>query len=71
MERMIRMVLKEKILEVIDELPEELLSEIVDFIGYLKTKKTDKKYEDITLASEEILSKDWLKQEEEEAWIHL
>lgn len=62
------MILKEKIQEEIDDLPEQLLSEVADFIGYLRTKHYNQRCYDITMASQEILAKDWMKEEEEEAW---
>ena len=62
------MILKEKIQEELDEMPEQLLSEVADFIGYLRTKHLNQRLFDITMASEEILSKDGMKDEEDDAW---
>lgn len=62
---------KEKIIEEIESLPDYLLDEVVDFIGYLKIRNINKRYNDIILASQESLSKDWLKPEEDEAWSNL
>ena len=41
-----------------------------DFIGYL-TMKRENKIQDITLASQKSLAKDWLKPEEDEVWADL
>jgi hypothetical protein len=64
------MVPKEFVLREIGSLPQNLLEEVADFIGYLKLKNGEKKL-DITIASEYSLGKDWLKPEEEEAWRNL
>lgn len=64
------MVPKEFVLREIESLPQNLLDEVADFIGYLKLKNREKK-SDITIASEYSLGKDWLKVEEDEAWRNL
>ena len=61
---------KEKIINELDVFKEKELSEILDFIEFLKSKYT-KDIRDITLASEAILRKDWLLPEEDEAWENL
>lgn len=61
---------KEKIINELDVFKEKELTEILDYIEFLKVKYT-KRVSDITLASEEILKKDWLSQEEDEAWADL
>ena len=60
------------IIREIDTLPPKVLKEVADYINYVKYKyrindKTDK-IDEITLASEESLAKDWLKPEEDVAW---
>ena len=40
--------------------------EVFDFYQFLKTKS--KNTDDILIASESSLKKDWLKEEEDEAW---
>jgi hypothetical protein len=59
-------------LKEIDSLPPKVLKEVADFISYVKYKYNinDKsiKIDEITLASEKSLAKDWLKPEEDEAW---
>ncbi len=71
--------LKQKIIEEIEHIPEPLLNEIVDFIQFLKQKHLSQQKLDmeeintleIAIVSESALAKDWLKQEENEAWQHL
>lgn len=58
----------------IERLPSYLLEEVANYIDYIEFKKAKEnqlKVEDITLASEKSLAKDWLKPEEDEAWEHL
>lgn len=64
----------EKLVKKIEKLPPYLLEEVANYIDYVEFKKTKQnqlKVNDITLASEKSLSKDWLKPEEDEAWKHL
>lgn len=60
------------IIREIDTLPPKVLKEVVDYINYVKYKykinKEPIKANDITLASEKSLAKDWLKPEEDKAW---
>ena len=58
---------KELLKNEIDKIPENLLDEVIDFVQFLKTKKIKENLE-ITIASESSLSKDWLSEEEEQAW---
>jgi hypothetical protein len=58
---------KELIAKEIENIPEPYLTEILDFIRFLKTKTLEQKME-LALASEVSLKKDWLKPEEDEAW---
>jgi len=58
---------KELIAKEIENIPEPYLTEILDFIRFLKTKALEQKME-LPLASEVSLQKDWLKPEEDEAW---
>jgi hypothetical protein len=58
---------KELLLREIEETPDELLGEVLDFVQFLKQRKELDKFE-ITMASESSLQKDWLKPEEDEAW---
>ena len=54
----------------IEEVPETLLSEVLDFVHFLKAKAVRDKL-DVAIMSETSLSKDWLKPEEDEAWQNL
>jgi hypothetical protein len=58
---------KELIAREIEQVPEPLLEEVLDFVRFLKTKRNPEKLE-ISLLSESSLKKDWLKPEEDEAW---
>ena len=61
---------KELLINEIDEVPEPLLIEVLDFVHFLKEKVVREKL-DISIMSESSLSKDWLRPEEEEAWQNL
>jgi hypothetical protein len=61
------MTIKEQLIQEIEEVPEPLLQEVLDFIQFLQNKHQTEKLE-ITLLSENSLQKDWLKQEEDTAW---
>ncbi len=58
---------KDLIVREIEEFPEPMLEEILDFVRFLKVKGAQEKLE-VTLLSEPSLQKDWLKPEEDEAW---
>jgi len=58
---------KELLSSELEEIPEPLLDEVLDFVRFLKTKIAKERL-DIALASESSLRKDWLKPEEDEAW---
>ena len=61
---------KELLIKEIEEVPEPLLDEVLDFIYLIKSRKIKEKIE-IAIASESSLKKDWLRQEEDEAWQNL
>ena len=61
---------KELLLNEIEEVPEALFQEILDFIHFLKAKVIKERL-DIAIASESSLKKDWLRPEEDEAWQNL
>ncbi len=48
--------------------PESLLSEVLDYVRYLKSKSLAGEARVTALASQEVLAKDWLSPEEDEAW---
>jgi hypothetical protein len=58
---------KDLLMSEIEEVPEQLLSEVLDFVHFLKAKLFRETL-DITMMSESSLGKDWLKPEEDEAW---
>ena len=61
---------KELLINEIEQVPEPLLNEVLDFVHFLKAKIIR---EGITtaVASESSLEKDWLRSEEDEAWQNL
>ena len=61
---------KELLISDIEEVPEPLLTEVLDFVHFLKAKIGREKL-DMAMMSESSLSKDWLKPEEDEAWQNL
>lgn len=58
---------RELLLREIEGMPEPLLAEILDFVRFLKAKVVKDRTE-TALASEEVLARDWLRAEEDEAW---
>jgi len=58
---------KDTIISELNNLPENLIEEILDYINFLKSKSLKKKTE-LALMSESSLRKDWLKPEEDKAW---
>jgi hypothetical protein len=58
---------KELLIKEIEQVPEPLLDEVLDFVHFLKAKITKEKLE-TAIASESSLKKDWLRLEEDEAW---
>ena len=63
------------IAKILDNLPQEKLEVVYDFVLYLTEK--DKEQDSPSgalgcmLASESVLSRDWERPEEDEAWAHL
>ena len=58
---------KDLIIQEMEQVPEALLEEVLDFLRFLKTKEMQEKLE-IPVLSESSLEKDWLLPEEDEAW---
>ena len=58
---------RELLINEIEETPEPLLGEILDFVQFLKSKLVRPGFE-TALVSEPVLAKDWLRPEEDEAW---
>jgi len=61
---------KELLINEIEDVPEPLLSEVLDFVHFLKAK-TIRERLDIAIMSESSLEKDWLEPEEDAAWQNL
>lgn len=61
------MTTRDLLLNEIDQTPEPLLEEILDFVQFLKSKALGPAFE-TARASEPVLGKDWLRPEEDEAW---
>ena len=61
------MSIKEELLEEIEDAPEPLLSEVLDFVQFLKSKIHREKME-VMLMGEAAFARDWLSPEEDEAW---
>lgn len=59
--------IKELIYQEIEQVPEPILVEVLDFLQFLKLKHLNDKLE-VSILSESSLQKDWLKPEEDEAW---
>ena len=68
------MISREILVKKIEILPPYLLQEVadyIDFVEYKKYRKNNMQISDITVASENSLSKDWLRLEEDDAWENL
>jgi len=61
---------KELLLKEVEQVPEPLLDELLDFARFLKQKGINERRE-TALASEPALAKDWLRPEEDDAWRNL
>ena len=58
---------KDLLLREIEQLPEFLLTEVLDFLQFIKAKHLEQNTQ-LSILSESSLAKDWLKPEEDEAW---
>ncbi len=58
---------RELITNGLEQIPEPLLEETLDFIRFLRMKAAREKLE-TAIATESSLEKDWLRPEEDEAW---
>lgn len=58
---------KELLINEIDHISDNLIDEVIDFVQFLKTKKIKENLE-ITIASQSSLKKDWLSEDEDQAW---
>jgi hypothetical protein len=66
-----RTVTIDQINETLSELPKEKLPVVYDFISYLYNQTQRNKTNELILASEDVLKRDWDKPEEDEAWANL
>lgn len=60
---------KDLIIQEMDQVPEPMLKEVLDFLRFFKAKQLQERLE-IPILSESSLEKDWLRPEEDEAWQH-
>ena len=63
----IAMTVKESLLQAVEELPEEYLKDLAEYARRLRLKAAHGEVP-TALASQEVLAKDWLRPEEDEAW---
>jgi hypothetical protein len=61
---------KEQLINEIEKTSEPILSEVLDFLHFLKAKTVRDKL-DTTIMRESSLRKDWLNSAEDEAWQNL
>ena len=64
------MTTRDVLLKEIQQVPEPLLQEVLDFIRFVQVRVVGGRFE-TAIASEPSLSKDWLKPEEDAAWQNL
>lgn len=64
------MTTKEAILHAVEDLPEECLDDLAQYVDALRHKSALQSAP-TALASEAVLAKDWLRPEEDEAWSDL
>lgn len=61
------MTAKDLIIQEIENIPDFLLDEVLDFLQFIKAKYQQEKLE-TTILSESSLQKDWSRPEEDAAW---
>lgn len=61
------MTTKDLIIQEVENMPDFLLDEVLDFLQFVKAKYQQEKLE-TTILSESSLQKDWLRPEEDAAW---
>ena len=61
---------KDMLKKELDQVPEDVLEEVIDFVRFLKAKAVKERL-GTALASESSLKKDWLSPEDDVAWQHL
>ncbi len=58
---------KDKLLELIEELPEKEMGELINFAGYLRMKRKKENYQELLKASESSLGF-WNNSKDDEVW---
>ena len=58
---------RQEILKEIEQVPDTSLEEVLEFVRLVKARGMTEKL-DNSIASESSLKKDWLREEEDEAW---
>jgi hypothetical protein len=58
---------KEEVIQEIENLPVDLVQQVLAFVRFLKSRDSKDRLE-MAVLSERALSKDWLRPEEDEAW---
>lgn len=61
------MTTRDVLLKEIQQVPEPLLQEVLDFIRFVQARRAGDRFE-TAVVSEPSLSRDWLKPEEDAAW---
>lgn len=61
---------KQILINELEQAPEPIIDEVMDFVHFLKAKGVKEKF-GTAIASESSLRKDWLRPEEDEAWQNL
>ena len=59
--------IRERVLKETENAPDIILSEVLEYLQYLKAKH-QQRIPETALMSESVLQQDWLKPEEEAAW---
>jgi len=60
-------IIKQRLLELIEELPDKEIGEVIDFVGYLKIKREKEMYQNLEKASESSISF-WNNSKDDEVW---
>lgn len=64
------MTIKERLIKEVDQAPDALLEQVLNFLQFLKLSYQQEDQEPLLL-SESSLNKDWLSPEEDKAWADL
>jgi hypothetical protein len=63
---------KQMLINEIEQLPPQSISEVYNFVSFIKLKQMQESDDgNIHFASENVLARDWLSPEEDEAWANL